>query len=490
MSRRATRTPTMTRRLAIVVVLAVALVAAVALDRTAPEPTAARPAAALEGGPTIPDASALSVSWYCAEGTSAPDGRADETVMLANLGREEAEAVVSVFPGGDDEPTSERVSVPPLGQVSVAVSDVLEVPESLQPDTTFAGPGVVVEVFGGQVVVEHSVVRGDDLALGPCARQPSPNWYFAAGTTARGVEHVIALFNPFGEDAVVDLSFLTDTGFQAPDSTQGVVVPRRSRVAVPLHEHVRRQERVAVAVEARTGRVVAEQSVVSDGSEIPAGIALSLGATAPASRWALPAGLRVDGGTERVVLANFDRAGSEAEVSTLLPGEAEPLTPETAAVPGRTVVPVGAGANLGVGGEYGVEVNVTGPEPLVVEELMEWTAPADPVGLALEVGMPRPAPAWAFAGAAVDGEATIAVLNPGARPVTVELLAYTSGDLDSPPSAPARVVEPGRRATFLLSEIGVDPDQVILVQADGEVFVQRELVTATGRSLDAGIPEP
>ena len=65
------------------------------------------------------------------------------------------------------------------------------------------------------------------------------DWYFADGTTVRGTQQYLALFNPFGDDAIVDVTFLTDTGVQEPDALQGVVVPRRSRVSIPVHDGAR-----------------------------------------------------------------------------------------------------------------------------------------------------------------------------------------------------------------------------------------------------------
>jgi hypothetical protein len=56
--------------------------------------------------------------------------------------------------------------------------------------------------------------------------------------TGPGAEHDLALFNPFGDDAIVDVTFLTDTGVQQPDDLQAVVVPRRSRITIPVQNEV------------------------------------------------------------------------------------------------------------------------------------------------------------------------------------------------------------------------------------------------------------
>lgn len=476
-------------RLPIVIAVAAAIAVAVVLESGDPDQAATAPASA-DRVPTIPSADALSVSWYCAEGTATVGGRADETILVANIGDEEAEAVVTALTGGDGRAPRERVQVPARGQVEVQLADLTETEEELAPNATLLGPGVVVEAFGGQVIVEHLITRGGDLAMGPCSRTASPEWYFAGGTTVRGTEMMLALFNPFGDDAIVDITYLTDTGVQTPEGAQAVVVPRKSRVAVLVHEQVRRQPEVATLVRARTGRVVAEQSLAFDGSEGPLGLTLSLGTTAPAHSWALPFGTMGEGRTHTVAVANFTDTGTEVEVSMLLDGD-ETVEPEVVPVAGRSVASVDVGTLVPVGTPYAVDVRVTGNAPVVAEELLTSVA-ASEGGAALEFGVPGPARRWAFAGAGETGDSTaadavISVLNPSRDPVTVTLLAYTSGDLDLPRRPPERAVDPGGRTSFNLAELGIGSDQVLVVQADGPVFAERLLLTATGRSLAPGI---
>ncbi len=438
-------------------------------------------------GPVIPNAGALSVSWYCPEGTGDPDGRANETVVLANVGDADAEAIVTVLAGDDAEPARRRVDVPARGQTEIEVGSVLEAPEVIAGGGVISGPGVVVEAFGGQVVVEHAVQRNDDIAIGPCARAPSSDWYFAGGTTVRGAEMFLSLFNPFGDDAVVDVTFLTDTGVQTPEDVQALVVPRRSRVSVLVHDEVRRQTQVATAVRARTGRIVAEQSLAFDGTEGPLGIALSLGATTPARSWTFPFGSATEGRVQAVSVVNVGETSTEVEVSTVLDGD-ETVSPQTVPVPARTVANVEVGTGLDPGTEYAVDVRATGNAPVVAEELFTTVAPSES-GVALDFGATAAARRWAFSGIpSADADAVISVLNPSGRPVTVTLLAYIEGDVESPRSAPERVLGAGERTSFTLSELGIDPDQVVLVESDGSVFAQRLVLTATGRSLDPGIP--
>jgi hypothetical protein len=470
----------------VIAVVAVVAAAVVADQVSAEHEKPARPDAGATS-PTIPSADALSVSWYCPEGTGGPDGRANETIVLANVGDQDAEATVTVLTGGDEEPPRRQVDVPARGQTEVEVADLDDAPEEVVSSGVVGGPGVVVEAYGGQLVVEHAIERNDDVAMGPCARAPSSEWYFAGGTTVRGAEMFVSLFNPFGDDAVVDVTFLTDAGIQTPEDVQALVVPRRSRVAVVAHEEVRRQDQVATTIRARTGRVVAEQSVAFDGSEGPAGIALSLGVTAPARSWTFPFGAAAEGRTQAVSVVNPGTTSTEVEVSTILDGDTT-VEPKTVPVPGRSVARVPVGDTVDPGTEYAIDVRATGNAPVVAEELFTTVTPSES-GVALDFGSTAPARRWAFSGIpAVDADAVVSVLNTSGRPVTVTLLAYTEADLESPRSAPERALDAGERTSFTLSELGIDPDQVLVVQADGDVFAQRLVLTDTGRSLDPGVP--
>ena len=70
------------------------------------------------------------------------------------------------------------------------VADLVKTPE----------PGVVVEVVGGRA--RSSRTSSNTVATSPSNPAPAsaaPDWYFAAGTTVKGSEHYLALFNPFGD---------------------------------------------------------------------------------------------------------------------------------------------------------------------------------------------------------------------------------------------------------------------------------------------------
>ena len=312
------------RRLLVLLVVGgcIAVAAAFGVRNTGASPATSTASAVADAVPTVAGADTVSTTWYCAEGTGAPGGRADETILIANEGDAEARAVVTVMPGGQVRPESRRVTVPRGAQVRVSVSSVLQAPEQPGDAGLVVGPGVVVEVFGGRSVVEHEIEGENDLAVGPCARQAGTDWYFAGGTTERGAEENAALFNPFPDDAIVDVTFATDAGFIAPADLQSVAVPRRSRITVPIGNFVLRQAQVALHVHVRTGRIVAERSMTFTAeNETRRGLTLSLGAPRPESSWSLPGVVPEDGALHSVLVANFDPAATEVEIYAPLRAE-------------------------------------------------------------------------------------------------------------------------------------------------------------------------
>jgi Family of unknown function (DUF5719) len=456
------------RRWPILVLVVVALVSAVIVDRVTDD---GRSSAAVEvAGPTIPPADSISNAWYCAVGSSTPDGPTPETIVVTNLGSSVVAATVTVMPGGGGESATRDLEVAARSQARVPVADVLATPD----------PGVVVETFGGPAVVEHQVVGNDDVAVGPCATGPSSAWSFAAGTTDRGTQLWLALFNPFGDDAIVDLTFLTDGGFLAPGDLQGIVVPRRTRVMVPLHDSVRRQATVATQVRTRTGRVVAEQASVFETD--PKGMSVSLGTPELAPRWSFP--VSGVGGGDVVVVANPGASPARVSVRVRLDGDAT-LAPQVVVVPSRAASAVDVGARIPAGLGAWIDVDA-GTTPIVAEQTL--TRP--PSGTAAALGVPATARRWAFAMGRVtaDSADAIVVTNRGTRAARVTLRVIADGSTASPRS-PVRVA-PGRRFAFDLAALGVAENAGIVVDATEPVAVARQSAGSSGVTVSPGIPGP
>ncbi len=470
----------------------IAVAAAFGVVGNGSSPTEGAGKAVTAGVPTVADPDAVSTSWFCAEGTGSPGGRANETIIIANQGEEDASAVVTVMPGGRNDPASRRVTVRRGEQLRIPVSSVLQSTE--QPDDAglIVGPGVVIEVLGGRSVVEHEIEGEGDLGVGPCARQAGRDWYFAGGTTERGADDNASLFNPFSDDAIVDLTVATDAGFIAPADLQAVVVPRRTRVTVPIGNFVRRQAQVGLHVHVRTGRVVAEQSLVfTPENETRRGLTLSLGAPSPEPSWILPGVVPEGGASHAVLVANFDPAATEVEVTPRFEDRST-AAPQAVPVGGRAVAVVDLSTLRGAAAPFGVDVRTTRPSSVVVEELAWWAPPAAGTGSAASLASPVAAPAWTFAVGRLtpEDDATISVVNPSRGRTTVRLLAYPSGGGSEPSSVGELAVAAGGQARFDLRELGVAPDQVVVVRASAPVVAARRILGPSGASLALGVASP
>jgi len=100
---------------------------------------------------------------------------------------------------------------------------------------------------------------------------------------------------------------------------------------------------------------------------------------------------------------------------------------------------------------------------------------------------PRGTRRWAIAGSPPGSATSLDAVNLTGRPITVEVRAYTAGDRESPRSSPAFAVAPGKSVHLDLPELGIRPDQVVQVFADGPIVVGREIY-APGESASLAVP--
>jgi Family of unknown function (DUF5719) len=474
----------------VLLVIGAALIASLVIDRSSllepTQPSTAATIDAISADPTVPATNAVSTSWYCAEGTSTPNGRADETILIASIADTRIDATITVMTGGDTAASTQHVRLEPREQLEVPVSTI----------TAAAEPGVVVEVVGGQAIVSHEVVGQGDLAVGPCARAASTDWYFANGTTVRGSQQFLVLFNPFGDDAIVDVSFVTDTGVMEPDQTQGIVVPRRSRVTVPVHDAVERQSLVAAHVHARSGRVIAERTLLFDGSvsegvPVRKGITVSLGAVSPERTWEFPYGDASNGAAQSVAIANFGDHPTSVEVAIRLDNQ-QTFLPKRVSIDAQAVVTVDTAALAPAGSSYTVSVSARDVEghtaPVVAEVLASWPPTASARSVATSLGTTRTARRWVIAlpDLAPGTTATVTVVNPGTAPVTAALVAFRAGDIRGPSSEPELAIPAAEFGTFDATD---STGRVLVVNANHPVVVTLTILGDAGASASPAVPD-
>ena len=348
--------------------------------------------------PLIAPGDARSATWFCAAATADDGGSAEGQIVLANTTPESTTAVVSVFAGGPE---------PGIGGVVDEL--VVEVPGfasvDLRPAELSPGSAVVSiagEIDGGGVIVDKVVSGPTGVARSSCAIDGSDEWVLASGTTTPGARNQLVVFNPFPDDAVIDVDFVSEAGARSPEDLVAVHVPSQSSRLIEVGDFVAAAATVSTFVSARSGRVVVESIQSFDGTAEPLGLGLVGGVPAPAETWIFagispaigPARLIVVNPGESIVRADVEirpagaerfiepleltlRSGQQSVVDLLADGRLEGITAFSVVVrsfDGPRIV-------------AGIEQRPPEPETGPLAELIEVEAPS--TGFAVSAGQSR-----------------------------------------------------------------------------------------------------
>jgi len=472
------------RRLHVFAALVALAVAGTLLDRIPrEEDDRSRAATRVATMPIAAPATSLSSTWFCAGGmaTREPvDGLAAAGVVrVANASERALTGTITVVPS-EGESKVLPIEVPPRSRVQAALPDVVTAPYA----------SALVELDGGDVVVEHEISGPLGISTAPCASAASDRWYLAEGSTAREDSMRLAIFNPFPEDAIVDLSFSTDQGRAVPSDFTGLVVKGGRLLVVKVEDHVRRRANVSATAIARSGRIVVDRLQLRGGAT--KGISLALAAPSPGTRWYFPEGLVSDGLTERYHL--YNPTADEAQVSIELnldEGAAEPLD-LTIPPRGRVTVDASTEERVPRGVGHAATVVSLNDVPVVAERSVAAIAPAPRTGVADTLGARRTARSWVLAsGGATDTlDEVVVVVNPGTEDAVVSLRGLVGGQLLDVETLQDLPLPAGRRLALRLTDHIKREDLPLLVQSTTPVVVERGLyvVGGPGIALSSGVP--
>ena len=439
------------RLLAVGVVLAT-LGAGVVIDRLdRPARPAAREAAEPTSGPTMAGPGVGSSAWYCPGGPLGRVDQADVTVALSNTTARPLAARVTALPvSGQADPVERRVDVPALASTNVRLNELLGGP-------TPAGATIVAP---GGLVAQQAIKTQEGSAIGPCASSATDHWFTAVGSTAQGSSLVLSLLNPFPDEAIVSLAFSSDQGRAVPGDLQGLVVPGRSVRVIDIGEHVRRRDGVSAEVVARRGRLVVGRNL-RKGS----GSSTALAAPAAAPTWYLPGGVRADGVTNRLVVANPSDRDAEVSVELRLKeGAVEPLTLTVAAQERAELNLDDARVPKGV--PYSIAARSLEEVPIIVERSTEGRSDRSDV-----LGGTTPDRGW-VAAAVGPGQDALAIYNAGDG---LAEITVTPLDGDGVPLAgePLRI-GPGVRGSLRLDDKPAAKGNAVLVESTQPLVVERD----------------
>ncbi|HEV3225622.1 MAG TPA: DUF5719 family protein [Acidimicrobiales bacterium] len=492
------------RRIPILALIVVVIVALVMADRASTTHPPRQTAAAVALLPVASPSGAVSTAFYCAGGGATAGAVFDTTLVIANPGSTTANVEVTTYPAalpGDAAGVAAVTKLHPVTRpVAVGGRTRAEVHLADLQASPFAA--ALVETSDGDIAVERRVADGDGTitSTSPCSSTPSDTWYLPTGTTTRDAHEVLALFNPFPVDAVVDITFQTSDGFRNPPELQSLPVPGGQLRLVDVSASAPRIEQLAATVVALSGRVVADRLQQFDGTDPkhPAGFASTAGAPKASSVWTFGEGQVGDGLREVFTIVNPSAQAAAVQLEAVLddPASNGAVDPIPVSVPARGYAQVVINdqtripANVG----HSVTVRSTNGIAVVAERVVTASAPDHHRGYGPALGAPVVATRWLFAhGQAATGKIAerIVVVNPSTDSIAhVRVTALAQGEpLAIDGLQGVEVPAGGRLAIDLLQHVQ-RPDLPLLVESDTPVVVERALYAGKGRGISfaAGMP--
>jgi hypothetical protein len=420
--------------------------------------------------------------WFCPAGESA-DG-VDTIITIVNPTAQAGSGSVT-FHGNAGQTASVEVQIGAYARIDVPASDTLAA----------VGVGAIVELNVGGLAVEQKVVSGDQTYGAPCATSTSSTWYFADGDTTLGASTVLSVLNPFGEDAVLDISFATDRGAARPNDLQGFLVPASSMRRIDIGTYVRRRAEVSTVVKARVGRVAIDQTTSPDGARY----SMVSGSPVLGSSWYFPAGRTNGVLRERYVLFNPTTTDVSAQIDVVVEGgEVEPFEID---VPARSRVDLVPNEESRIARDTDYSVVVATDSPSLVVQRTLRASGIYRAGFATTLGSRRSATDWVVPDvvASATRDDTIALLNPTDTPTAVSLFlnsgapgagdandAGTAGVVDG--QAPQAIagaqnllLKAASRTTVRLSDFAPIAKGSLLVQSSAAEIVVERTATAVKR---------
>lgn len=409
-------------------VIAAAVVAIAGLTQLSDPHSIAQP----EPSPIVGAADSESKSgstWFCPSGTAAIGDP-------ANGGTAAAQNLVDIAADADVTVTVTVFRTQPAEDGTTTVSTSLEVAAGSLATVdvgVLADGGATVEVAGGRATVAQRLVAGNRSDQTDCVGEASTAAYFASARTDEGSSAQLWLTNPFPTDASVDLRITGDDGVRQPGPFRGLIVPARSSRLVDLSTPggAELREQFAVAVEARSGRIVASLSQTVSGR----GLRTTVGVQRVADTWVLPysfTGAEVD---EKVWVYNPGETDASVLISVMPQGVPAEMLPEpfTREIPARryAMVDLPAEGRLPTVDLRWLQVEELTGAGVVVNHVVSLngpsgdgapnTRPALGGGLAAQTGASVQATQWTVT--SLDpgsvGQSVVAITNPSTEKIAV-----------------------------------------------------------------------
>lgn len=349
---------------------------------------------------------------------------------------------------------------------------VQELPdESVNDVVGYGGP-----IRSSALIRTKKPVAGEAAAR--CSDRASSQWYFAAGASTLGVDERLLIYNPFPDEAVVKVTFMTPQGEDAKGNLAKVPVSAKSFTVIRVNNFIRLVRSLGVRIDAKRGRVVAWRMMYDNPDDGPSGTQLSLGAAATSETWFFPEGSIGSGVEERISFVNPN--AEEASVTVSLLSGTEIIQPE-----GLVEIPVTPGSSRAIDIAQGLTgaqrdlggvsaiVQSTNGIGIVAERSIRYDSGI--VGSASELGATRTSEDWWLPPAALHPSTDVVVImNPGAAPATVSLeLVYEDRPAASPGAIQGRELPPGGRLKIGIGQWTRLDTSLVRVTSSAPIVVER-----------------
>ncbi|HEU4481043.1 MAG TPA: DUF5719 family protein [Actinomycetota bacterium] len=250
--------------------------------------------------------------WYFPQGSSARDF--NERLVLLNPFQDEAVVNVTFFTRGGRQVKARLQSVPvPAGETtSIRVNQFI-----LQQRTLAAHVSTERgRILAWKALFDASEERNPGVSVSQGLMEPNEEWFFPAGGVGGGLDERISLLNTTADDAVVNISLVTDEQMRQPSSLVEITVPSETVRDISLNEAVNGRDLGAASAIVRSVNGVplfAERSV-SYGDPGFRGYASEMGAGVESTTWWLGSvGPRLT--NDSIVVLNLDEAPATVTVS-------------------------------------------------------------------------------------------------------------------------------------------------------------------------------
>ncbi len=232
-----------------------------------------------------------SSSWYCNWYLPAQGGLTQASVLLANTSAKDLSAKVKIYSG--NHTVNRKLEIP--------AHSFLKYPQTVTPKVQSGSLSFIAN--GGGTVAEIELSGPSGSSVAPCNSSPSANWTVLGANTLPGSSAGVSIFNPFSQDAVVDVTLSSSSQQFSPGVLKAMVINPNQSKLVNLSQYFSGHSHVVVSVTTRIGRVVVGGIIQRDNNG-NTGLAALASFPSTASTWRFPVGQLSANQNQEIIVYN------------------------------------------------------------------------------------------------------------------------------------------------------------------------------------------